>query len=126
MRRAVVIQVPLDGNGKPTLNLPEGTEVVKEDRYFHASWNGHTLSVWFVGNSPSGPVFVGTGTKSILTGLIHLGANVKLLKDVTAQEKTWLEARGVVWQNGYPVCPHVLSGDSPVAVGNDNLEEPLP
>lgn len=115
----IVVQVPLV-DGKPGLQLPGGVEVVREGAIAHVTWgNGRALSLKFLGNPGSGPVFCGQMTKLAARVLDHLGANVRQLSwfETNAPTlKAWLLTRGVTEIAGKLLPPHVIAG---AAVGPD-------
>jgi hypothetical protein len=119
LHRAVVVQVPMSG-GVPQLNLPAGS-VTREGRIVHLDWNGYYATLRYLGMAGGNSVWVGSGSREIFTGLAHLGAGVKRLKDATSAEKTWLKNHTVQEHgDGTLLCPHVYLGDSPYVLGADD------
>ena len=134
MNRAVLIGIEIVG-GKPDLQLPPRALVQRvgaDLNYWTANWGQSYLSVVKLGRLAGTLWFIGVGDKQILTGLAHLGAKVKLLKDVknnatllaalrnagvkVVRRKASEEVLGIILSN-------VLAGDNPLMIALDG-EDP--
>jgi len=140
MSRPVVIGVELvtvtdeDGNTRRVPDIGEGIRehfVKTGPDTYTASWGEHALTIHRIGRLAGKLWFIGSGSRRILVGLVHLGADIKLVRDLTRAQRDAVLARGFkairrVRDSAivgiHP--PVVFAGDDPIAVGLDGqLEE---
>jgi len=138
MSRPVVIGVELieitDEHG--TRTVPDIGEGVREyfvktgPGIFTASWDGHALTVFKIGRLAGKLWFIGSGSKQILIALAHLGADIKLVADLTVAQRDAILALGfkpIRRSSDNAVVgihpPVVFAGQSPISVGLDGQFE---
>ena len=65
--------------------------------------------------------FGAAGSENILDALSGISSDVELIIDAwdDADKKAWLLAAGVEEFEGYPIAPHIFSGDNEIAMGKD-------
>lgn len=93
------IQVPLDADGKPDLELPRAVIVERlHPGIFMLQHDGEVLVIARIGTRNGEPVFYCcTTTPNVSERLTHLGAKVRTLAQVKANPTlwTWLKASGL-------------------------------
>ena len=119
-------------DGRPALDLPEGVEIEKTGPgIFSVSWKEHTLTGKHLGRIDGTRYFLCSGDKRIVTGLAHLGASVRLVRDLTPAQKNRIRSAGVkVYRrisDGVVLALHpevVHAGTNPKAIAFDgNIPE---
>jgi hypothetical protein len=131
MNRLVLIGVDLV-DGKPDLQLPASAEIMKhDDNHFVVEWGSYHLTAYKLGTVGGTLYFLGTGDPAILVGLSHLGAAVKLAKNLNTTVRDQILATGIrairrVSDNAIVgiAPPVVFAGDDPLTVGLDGEFDP--
>jgi hypothetical protein len=112
--------------------LPEDAVIVRTGPGIHTlSWREHALTVRDTGIIAGGKRwFYGSGSKLILVGLAHLGADIRLVSDLTTAQRDQLRAAGIRAirrvSDGAIVGlmpPVVFAGEQPISVGLDGQLE---
>jgi hypothetical protein len=132
-----LITVERDADGKPDLDLPSSVTITKESPdFYHVRWRDYWLTLYRLGVYPGTGqlVWLGAGTRDVLTKLSHLGAAVYPLHQALSKPavRTWLRdvkgLRGIRRISDGVVVgilpPVVLAGTNPIAAGlGDTAEE---
>jgi hypothetical protein len=131
----LLIEVPLDGNGVPALQMPADATV---DRViagiFTVNYRGHTTVLVRIGTRLGNPVFYGTcnepGAKAFF---VQLGAGVMTIEEARQNSTVWTWLQGTALhrlsRSGVVVAiepPATIAGLGPrgPAVGDDVLDGP--
>ncbi len=121
-----LVRVELVG-GKPDLQLPPTAQIERHSWGAMVYWHDRVLLLDRLGRRNGDLLFLGHGSRDVMTRLAHLGNKVRRLRNVAgnAPLRAWLRTKGLwgVRVNGVVqrVMPrHVIAGHSPVALA---LEE---
>lgn len=89
--RVLFVEVPVDGNGRPALELPASVNVERvAPGVFVLSFADDVMIVSRIGTRAGNPVFVGvTTTPNAKRFLQHLGARVMSLAEARANPTAW-------------------------------------